>query len=55
MAQNTSFLDAINREAMKAWANAHCQNYLSDKDIALRSTQTFFTNYIEPFKPLSES
>ena len=38
MAQNRFFSDAIEREAIKARANAHHHNCLPGKDIALKST-----------------
>ena len=38
MAQNRLFSDAIEREAIKARANAHHHNCLPGKDIALKTT-----------------
>ena len=40
------FPDVIEREAIKAWPNAHCQNNLHGQDIALKTTQVFLkTSY----------
>ena len=43
MAQNSFFLDAIDHEAMKAWANAQPQNSFPGYDIVLKATQTYLT------------
>ena len=47
MQQSISFSDAIDREAIKARANAHIQNSLPDKDTTLKTTQTFHKNSFE--------
>ena len=38
MAQNSFFLDKIDREATKVRTNAHLQNSLPGKDIPLKTT-----------------
>ena len=35
---NSFFLDAINREAIKIWADSHHQNCLSNNGITLKTT-----------------
>ena len=52
MAQNTFFPDAIEREAMKAWANVHHHNCLPGKDIVPKTTQTFLTTSCELYRPI---
>ena len=47
MAQNSSFLDEINREATKVWANTHFQKSLPGKGISLKTTQTFIMIFWE--------
>ena len=47
MAQNSSFLDEIDREATKVWADTHIQKSLLDIDILLKITQTFITIFWE--------
>ena len=44
MEQSISFSDAIDREAIKARANAHLKNSLPGKDTTLKTTQTFYKN-----------
>ena len=39
--QNSFFLDAINREALKSQTNAHHKKSLPGKDITLKTTQFF--------------
>ena len=59
MAQNSFFLDTIEREATKAWANAHHHNFLPGKDIVPKTIQTFLTTscklYRAIVKAVSES
>ena len=52
MAQNTSFLDAIDREATQARANTHCHNSLPGKDVPLKTTQTFITTSCELYRTI---
>ena len=55
VAQNSFVLDAIEREAIKAPANAHPQNSLPGKSIALKLLKPSLKtpgNYIELFKSL---
>ena len=47
MAQNSSFLDEINREATKVQANTHLQKSLPGIGISLKTTQTFITLFWE--------
>ena len=58
MAQNSSFLDEINREARKVRANAHLQKTLPGIGISIKTTQTFITIVWELYsvglKPISE-
>ena len=55
MAQNSFFLDAIDREAIQAPADAHCQNSFPGKDIALKLLKPSLKtpgDYIELFGSL---
>ena len=56
MAQNSFFLDEIDREATKVQANAHLQNSLPGKVIPLKTTQTslkiFWELYSAVLKPI---
>ena len=58
MAQNSSFLDKIDREAMKVRADAHLQKSLPGIGILLKTTQTFITIVWELYsvvlKPICE-
>ena len=47
MEQGISFLDAIDREAIKCRADAHPWISLPGKGITLKTTQTFFKNSFE--------
>ena len=47
MEQKVFFSDANDREAIKARADAHLQNFFPGKDITLKTTQAFFTNSFE--------
>ena len=47
MAQNSSFLDEINREATKVQTDAHLQKTLPGIGILLKTTQTFLTIFWE--------
>ena len=57
-AQNSSFLDEIDREAMKVRADAHLQKSLPGIGISLKTTQTFITIFWELYlvvlKPICE-
>ena len=48
----SGFRSLFNREAIEIWANAHCQNYLSGKDITLKTTQPFFKSLYELYLTL---
>ena len=52
MAQNRFFSDDIEREAIKARANAHHHNCLPGKDIALKTTSTFLTSSCELYRTI---
>ena len=55
MAQNSFFLDAIDREAIQAPGNAHCQNSFPGKGIALKLLKPSLKtlgDYIELFGSL---
>ena len=58
MAQNSSFLDEIDREATKVQADAHLQNSLPGIGISLKTTQIFITIFWELYsvvlKPICE-
>ena len=58
MAQNSSFLDEIDREATKVRADAHLQKSLPGIGILLKTTQTFITIVWELYsvvlKPICE-
>ena len=58
MAQNSSFLDEIDREATKVRADAHLQKSLPGIGISLKTTQTFITIVWELYsvvlKPICE-
>ena len=43
MAQNSFILDDIDREAMKALADAHHQNWLPGNDFPIKTTKAFLT------------
>ena len=47
MDQNSLFLNAIDREAIKSQANGHHQKSLPGKDITLKTTQSFLKNTCE--------
>ena len=47
MAQNSSFLDEIDREATKVRADAHLQKSLPGIAISLKTTQAFITIFWE--------
>ena len=47
MAQNSSFLDEIDREATKVRADAHLQKSLPGIGISLKTTQVFITIFWE--------
>ena len=47
MAQNSSFLDEIDREATKVRADAHLQKSLPGIGISLKTTQAFITIFWE--------
>ena len=57
-AQNSSFLDDIDREATKVRADAHLQKILPGIGISLKTTQTFITIFWELYsvvlKPICE-
>ena len=59
MAQNSFFLDEIDREATKVQADAHLQKSLPGKGIPLKTTQAFLKIFKELYsaisKPMSES
>ena len=45
MDQNSFFLDAIDREAIKMWANSHLQNCLSNNGITPKTSfKSYFNN-----------
>ena len=46
---NNFILDATNREAMKARADAHPHKFLPGKVIAIKTAQTFFKNTYESY------
>ena len=52
MNQNTSFLHAINREAIQSRANAHLHNSLPGKDLVTKTTQPFLKSTYELYMPL---
>ena len=52
MAQNNFFPDANEREATKAWANAHHHNCMPDKVIVSKTTQTFLTTSCELYRAI---
>ena len=52
MNQNSSFLYAIDREAIQSQANAHLQNSLPGKDIAIETTQQFLKSACELYMQL---
>ena len=52
MNQNSSFLHAINHEAIQSQANAHLQNSLPGKDIVTKTTQPFLKSTYELYMPL---
>jgi len=55
MAQNSFFFDAIDREAIQAPADAHCQNSFPGKGIALKLLKPSLKtpgDYIELFGSL---
>ena len=52
MKQNSSFLHAIDREAIQSRANAHFQNSLPGKDIVTKTTQPFLKSTYELYMPL---
>ena len=58
MAQNSSFLNEIDREATKVRADTHLQKSLPGIGISLKTTQTFITIFWELYsvvlKPISE-
>ena len=58
MAQNSSFLDEIDREATKVRADAHLQKSLLGIGILLKTTQTFIAIFWElhpvVLKPICE-
>ena len=58
MAQNSSFLDKIDREATKVRADAHLPKSLPGIGISLKTTQTFITIVWELYsvvlKPICE-
>ena len=58
MAQNSSFLDEIDREATKVRTKAHLHKSLPGIGISLKTTQTFITNVWELYsvvlKPICE-
>ena len=43
----SAFRLLFNQEAIEIWANAYRHNYLSGKDITLKTTQPFFKNLYE--------
>ena len=47
MNQNSSFLHAINREAIQSRANTHLQNSLPGKDIVTKTTQPILKSTYE--------
>ena len=47
MNQNSSFLHAIDREAIQSQADAHLQNSLPSKDIVTKTTQPFLKSTYE--------
>ena len=49
MDRNSFFLDAIDREAIKSWADAHHYISLREKDITLKTTQSFLKNTCEVY------
>ena len=53
LAQNSSFLEEIDREATKVWADAQLQKNLPGLGISLKTTQTFITIVWE-LKPIFE-
>ena len=42
----------FNQEAIEIQAEAYSQNYLSDKDITLKTTQPFFKSYYDLYLTL---
>ena len=58
MAQNSSFVDEIDREATKVRADSHLQKSLPGIGILLKTTQTFITIIWELYsvvlKPICE-
>ena len=57
MAQNSFYLDKIDRKATKLRANAHLQKSLPGKGIPLKTTQTFLITwelYSVVLKPICE-
>ena len=58
MAQNSSFLDEIDREATKVWVNAHLWKSLPGIGISLKIAQTFIAIVWELYsvvlKPICE-
>ena len=55
MAQSSFFPDAIEREAMKARANAHHHNCMPGKDIVPKTTQTFLTTSCKLYRAIVEA
>ena len=52
MNQNSSFLHAIDREAIQSRADAHLQNSLPGKDIVTKTTQPLLKSTYELYMPL---
>ena len=52
MNQNSSFLHAIDREAIQSQADAHLQNSLPGKDIVTKTTQPLLKSTYELYMPL---
>ena len=59
MAQNSFILDDINREAMKAPADSHHQNWLPGNDFTIKTTEAFLSIacelYLTIFERIAES
>ena len=52
MNQNSSFLHAIDQEAIQSRADAHRQNSLPGKDIVTKTTQPLLKSTYELYMPL---
>ena len=52
MNQNSSFLHAIDREAIQSQADAHLHNSLPSKVIVTKTTQPFLKSTYELYMPL---